>query len=312
MSFVEIAVAHSSILTILAISFERFYAICRPLQAGYKCTKHRAIVIIAINWIIAVLSTLPMLSITELSTAEFIDGSLVTVCSNSLQQGWHPIYYFVIFVTFFTIPFMILVWIYALIARRLTSDSKTLTSSTNHLSRQVQIRRQVVLMLASVCITFFVCLLPFRLMTLWIIFSSPEDIVNLGMETYYILLFVCRILLYVNSSVNPILYNVISSKFRTAFCRVLKLNPYRFTRRSFDHSVLSDKTSTTLVKTSLRQQPSSSTQMTEICSLKKTFVQTTPCDNNTCLESIVCHDRRSLSFEVPAAERDVDMDVHCF
>ena len=253
-----------------------------------------------------------MLSITELSTAEFIDGSLVTVCSNSLQQGWHPIYYFVIFVTFFTIPFMILVWIYALIARRLTSDSKTLTSSTNHLSRQVQIRRQVVLMLASVCITFFVCLLPFRLMTLWIIFSSPEDIVNLGMETYYILLFVCRILLYVNSSVNPILYNVISSKFRTAFCRVLKLNPYRFTRRSFDHSVLSDKTSTTLVKTSLRQQPSSSTQMTEICSLKKTFVQTTPCDNNTCLESIVCHDRRSLSFEVPAAERDVDMDVHCF
>lgn len=263
--------AHSSILTILAISFERYYAICRPFEAGYKCTKRRALLIILVNWIIALVSTLPMLSITELSTAEFIDGSLVTVCSNSLQEGWHPLYYIFIFVTFFLIPFLILLFLYVVIARRLTADSKqplqasqstvsngqlTNTGGGGNFSRQVKIRRQVVLMLASVCVTFFICLLPFRLMTLWIILSSAEDILNLGMETYYVLLFVCRILLYVNSSANPILYNLISSKFRAAFCRVLKINPRRFARRSFDHSVLSDKTSTTLVKSSLKQQTS--------------------------------------------------------
>ena len=261
--------AHSSILTILAISFERYYAICRPLQAGYKCTKHRAIIIIVINWIIALLSTLPMLSITQLSTAEFIDGSLVTVCSNSLQQGWHPIYYGVIFVTFFLIPFLILLAIYILIARKLTSDSKSLSNSLNSCSislrsikHQSKIRRQVVLMLASVCVTFFICLLPFRLMTLWIIFSTPEDILNIGMDTYYILLFVSRILLYVNSSANPILYNLISSKFRSAFIKVLKIqNSVQFIRRSYDHSVLSDKTSTTYTtntKNSLKLTKSSS------------------------------------------------------
>lgn len=65
-SFIEICVAHASILTILAISFERFYAICRPLQAGYKCTKRRAFVIILLIWIIALSSTLPMIWITEL------------------------------------------------------------------------------------------------------------------------------------------------------------------------------------------------------------------------------------------------------
>lgn len=249
----EIAVAHSSILTILAISFERFYAICRPLHAGYKCTKSRAFVIIIINWMIAIFSTLPMLSITEITTAEFIDGSLVTVCSNSLQVGWHPIYFFVIFITFFVVPFLILTGIYLLIARRLTSDSKALATSTNHFKRQVQVRRQVVLMLASVCITFFICLLPFRLMTLWIIFSTPEDILDLGMETYYCILFTCRILLYVNSSANPILYNLISSKFRAGFCRVLRFNGrFIFSRRSCEHSVLSDKTSTTIIKASLR------------------------------------------------------------
>lgn len=261
--------AHSSILTILAISFERYYAICRPLQAGYKCTKHRAIIIIVINWIIALLSTLPMLSITQLSTAEFIDGSLVTVCSNSLQQGWHPIYYGVIFVTFFLIPFLILLAIYILIARKLTSDSKSLSNSLNSCSislrsikHQSKIRRQVVLMLASVCVTFFICLLPFRVMTLWIIFSTPEEILNIGMDTYYILLFVSRILLYVNSSANPILYNLISSKFRSAFIKVLKIQTsVQFIRRSYDHSVLSDKTSTTYTtntKNSLKLTKSSS------------------------------------------------------
>lgn len=262
-SFVEICVAHASILTILAISFERFYAICRPLEAGYKCTKRRAIIIIVINWIIAVTSTLPMLSITQLSTAEFIDGSLVTVCSNSLQEGWHPVYFFIAFIIFFLIPFCILLFLYILIARKLTSDSKSLSSNSNF-KRQSQIRRQVVLMLASVCVTFFVCLLPFRLMTLWIIMSSSEDIHSLGMETYYSILFICRILLYVNSSANPILYNLISSKFRAAFCRVLKVN-HRFLRRrggpggnyGHDHSVLSDKTSTTLTKTSLVRLSSS-------------------------------------------------------
>ena len=271
-SFVEICVAHSSILTILAISFERFYAICRPLEAGYKCTKRRAIIIIGINWIIALVSTLPMLSITELTTAEFIDGSLVTVCSNSLQEGWHPVYFLIVFLIFFLLPFIILIYLYILITKKLTSENSTsLQNCLNvNFKRQAQVRRQVVLMLASVCVTFFICLLPFRLMTLWIIYSTPEDITNLGMETYYILLFICRILLYVNSSANPILYNLISSKFRAAFIRVLQVNNrFIIQRRSYEgHSVLSDKTSTTLTKTSLRlngsqkSNPESSTHQT--------------------------------------------------
>lgn len=55
--FVELTVTHASVLTILAISFERYYAICEPLRAGYVCTKTRATLICALVWFFAALFT---------------------------------------------------------------------------------------------------------------------------------------------------------------------------------------------------------------------------------------------------------------
>ncbi|RWS01513.1 growth hormone secretagogue receptor type 1-like protein, partial [Dinothrombium tinctorium] len=221
-SYVEFSVAHGSILTILAISVERFYAICRPFQAGYKCTKRRALIIIALIWMISLLSSTPLLLITELLTVEYIDGTLVNTCVNTLKNGWHPAYYVTIIVLFFCIPFLILVYIYTVIAKKLFNDSHNLMASTR-LKKQIQVRRQVVIMLVSVCITFFSCLLPFRLMTLWIIFTSSETIESIGMENYYSSLYFCRVMIYLNSSINPILYNVISTKFRKGFTQALRL-----------------------------------------------------------------------------------------
>lgn len=55
--FVELTVAHASVLTILAISFERYYAICEPLKAGYVCTKTRALMICLLAWAVAAIFT---------------------------------------------------------------------------------------------------------------------------------------------------------------------------------------------------------------------------------------------------------------
>lgn len=76
-------------------------------------------------------------------------------------------------------------------------------------------------MLAAVVISFFVCLLPFRGLTLWIIIAPAEDIIALGIEKYYNILYFSRIMLYLNSAMNPILYNLMSSKFREGFFRLL-------------------------------------------------------------------------------------------
>ncbi|XP_065360056.1 thyrotropin-releasing hormone receptor-like [Calliphora vicina] len=82
-------------------------------------------------------------------------------------------------------------------------------------------RKQVIFMLVAVVSSFFVCLLPFRAFTIWIIASSNDDVASLGIEGYYNVLFFCRIMLYLNSALNPILYNLMSSKFRSGFWRLI-------------------------------------------------------------------------------------------
>lgn len=44
---------------------------------------------------------------------------------------------------------------------------------------------------------------------------------SLGIDGYYALLYFCRVMLYLNSAINPILYNLMSSKFREGFLRLL-------------------------------------------------------------------------------------------
>lgn len=78
-------------------------------------------------------------------------------------------------------------------------------------------------MLGTVVLSFFLCLMPFRAFTLWIIVAPEEAVFSLDIEEYYNLLYFCRVMTYINSAINPILYNVMSSKFRDGFTRLCGL-----------------------------------------------------------------------------------------
>lgn len=98
------------------------------------------------------------------------------------------------------------------------------SKSNQNAGNVIRYRKQVILMLGTVVLSFFVCLLPFKALTLWIIVFPPETIMSLGIDGYYILLYFCRVMLYLNSAINPILYNLMSSKFREGFVKLLKIN----------------------------------------------------------------------------------------
>ncbi|XP_031828214.1 ecdysis triggering hormone receptor isoform X2 [Nomia melanderi] len=222
--FVELTVAHASVLTILAISFERYYAICEPLRAGYVCTKARATFLCLLAWLAAALCTSPILLMVSYDMENNTDGTYIPTCSTEANDNWPIAFFLTTIIVFFVVPLLILVVLYTVIARHLMANPTISRGSSNNL---LKYRKQVMLMLGTVVLCFFICLLPFKAFTLWILVVSTQTIVDLGIENYYSLLYLCRVMLYLNSAINPILYNLMSTKFREGFLRLCGLGPNR-------------------------------------------------------------------------------------
>ena len=73
-------------------------------------------------------------------------------------------------------------------------------------------RKQIVVMLGTVVLFFFACLLPFKVLTMWVVISPYEILDHINLELYFNILYFCRLMFYINSAINPILYNTMSSR----------------------------------------------------------------------------------------------------
>ncbi|KPJ05190.1 Thyrotropin-releasing hormone receptor [Papilio xuthus] len=218
--FVELTVAHASVLTILAISFERYYAICEPLRAGYVCTKTRATLICALAWFFAALFTSPILAIAEHHTVTRQDGTVSSQCLTQAVTYWQITFFIMVIILLYVLPLLILIVLYSIIAKNLiTAASKVVLNKTVD-PYNTRARKQVILMLGTVVLCFFLCLMPYRVLIMWIIVTPSELSDTVSPEKWYNLLYFSRIMLYINSAINPILYNLMSSKFRIGFCKI--------------------------------------------------------------------------------------------
>ena len=92
-------------------------------------------------------------------------------------------------------------------------------------------RKQVVTMLITVVVFFFACMLPIKMFTLWIVTLQVDVLDVIDVETYYLLLYFSRVMFYINSAINPILYNIMSSKFREGFRKVFHCVEWPLTPR---------------------------------------------------------------------------------
>lgn len=218
---------------------------------------------------------------------EYFDGTFVPVCLTEANTFWTATFFVTSISVFFFLPLFILIVLYSIIAKHLMSNPGIVAPNAN--TAAIRYRRQVVAMLATVVLSFFICLLPFRALTLWIIVTPPELVMNLGVEKYYNLLYFCRIMFHFNSAVNPILYNLMSTKFRDGFRNICCFQMHKFHKRRRSR-VLGRKstfTTTTLTNTSSSQKSKSSSSDSYL--LKKSVVKMISFDDS-CSASIVVED----------------------
>ncbi|KAK0423412.1 hypothetical protein QR680_008131 [Steinernema hermaphroditum] len=243
-SYLPFLAINTSSLSIAAFTIERFIGICYPIQARYICTVKRAKMIIAGIWAFCIIYNSPWLYLATVKEDEH--GS---ACGFKLERdNWtYKTIFFGDFFAFYVIPMFLYMIIYGKIAFTLkkndirhqvtkkshgsngsrksailTSTSSNGTTNTTATTCEFQITRgglkgsskksknSVVKMLALVVLVFAVCWLPYRAMVMYNSFAM----VRWDPDWY---IFFSKTLIFVNCAINPIVYNVMSGKFRNAF-----------------------------------------------------------------------------------------------
>ncbi|CAH2010778.1 unnamed protein product [Acanthoscelides obtectus] len=83
-----------------------------------------------------------------------------------------------------------------------------------NISRNSQANRHVVKMLVAVVVAFFICWAPFHAQRLLAIYGEH---ISLSITTFEVLTYISGVLYYLSTTVNPLLYHIMSHKYKAAF-----------------------------------------------------------------------------------------------
>ena len=171
-------------------------------------------------WVFTLVWTSPLLMMSHTESAYHrIQKQQVQICRTPSGELWQKLYFLSNMILFFALPLLAIMFFFSFIVHALHNSQKVEKLLSGFRASKVaqNHRKQVIIMLFSVIVMFFICVLPFRLLSMWLIFASPNTIQSLDLEVLLNLLHFARAMFFLNSAGNPILYNVFSSRFRRAF-----------------------------------------------------------------------------------------------
>ncbi|XP_072516712.1 neuromedin-U receptor 1 [Salminus brasiliensis] len=244
-TFLFETVCFASILNVTALSVERYIAVVHPLRAKYVVTRTHARRVILCVWSVSVVCALPNTSLHGIFTLPQPRGRAQGSLPDSdtcmlVKPRW--MYNLTIQITtlvFFLLPMLTLSVLYLLIGLRLrrermlqvlqASDGQQQDGYCRARGQQQKARRQqVTKMLFVLVVMFGICWAPFhtdRLMWSFMDQWASEQVEIF--QAYEYVHVISGVFFYLSSAVNPILYNLMSTRFREMFKEVMCRHPRR-------------------------------------------------------------------------------------
>ncbi|XP_070703396.1 neuromedin-U receptor 1 [Pempheris klunzingeri] len=221
-TFLFETVCFASILNVTALSVERYIAVVHPLKTRYLSTNQHAKRVITIVWVVSMICAIPNTSLHGIFylPERKEESAICTV----VKPLW--IYNMVMQITtvcFYFVPMAVISVLYLLMGlhlgreRRQPRGSLGKNCSSNN-QRKISVngrRRQVNKMLSIVVAVFGVCWAPFHIERL--LWSSISQWTDLMHNIYQYVHILSGVFFYLSSAVNPIIYSLLSTRFRECF-----------------------------------------------------------------------------------------------
>ncbi|KAG8013202.1 Growth hormone secretagogue receptor type 1 [Nibea albiflora] len=234
--FVSESCTYSTILSITALSVERYLAICFPLRAKALVTKRRVRALILLLWTVSLLSAGPVFVMVGVErdsmwSTNFSSGMNETDVVLEDTRECKMTHYAVesglmgamvwLSSVFFFMPVFCLTVLYSLIGRRLWQRHRE-TNINSRVAHRDKSNRQTIKMLVVVVLAFVLCWLPFHVgrYLQFRFLDAPSPLLSVLSEYCSL---VSVVLFYLSAAINPILYNTMSWKYRGAAARLFGL-----------------------------------------------------------------------------------------
>ncbi|XP_052281058.1 neuropeptide receptor 15-like [Dreissena polymorpha] len=220
--YVLVAALYGSILTLVALSVERYIAIIHPIKAHIFCNKRRLVAVLGSIWPVATAAALPTALFNTINNS----GPSNPILFCMLRFPVHHDTVFLVFkytesIVFYFTPMCLQIILYACISKYLFIGTDRLYHrvqvrdlnglSVERLSEALRARRGVVKMLVLSVFVYFLSYSPHQVLLVWNT-VSPKTF----HENWSYLVFT-MIIAYINSAVNPILYSIFSQNFRNCY-----------------------------------------------------------------------------------------------
>lgn len=216
----------ASISFITLVAIERYYAVCKPHMHNVSVIRKHCLKLVIASWISALCLALalnipsrhelPQFCVKWPQSEDIPDMPTVFAYCRPVHNSPTIIRAVNIFQT---LPYIV-----SFIANAFLYTSVIYTLRRKHFTRQLtrgaktkhkKKRNRITAMLVINGSVFFLCLTPFEFISLYLVISDTDDMIKRRTVRTWVDL--CRITVYINSVINPFLYNAINPRYRMAF-----------------------------------------------------------------------------------------------